>query len=154
MNVHLSHRIAPLLLLFASTSIGCATLPTGGGLFGGKVVEPYTGPTVAMSIQAEGGKPKLKTLPLEEGMTIQTALEKTNLTRRFRNMEIKVLRVTPQSNGQPVPLQVQYDPAKNSVDILHDMALHPGDKIIVVEDSSNPLNKTLARFTGAMGLRR
>ncbi len=157
MNVHLSRRFAPLaalVLLIATTSVGCATLPTDGGLFGGKDQQPYTGPTVAMAIQAAGRKPKVKTLPLEPGMTIQTALEKTNLTRRFQNMEIKVLRVTPQSNGQPVPLQVQYDPVKNAVDILHDMALHPDDKIIVTEDTSNPLDKTLARFTSAMGLRR
>lgn len=96
------------------------------------VMPPNGNVTIAVNSQYGGGE-KL-TLPLVPGMTVQQALEQADLPRRFkRGMQINVMRVTPYSNGRPVPLKAKYDTVKKRVDVLHDMVLHPGDHVVIAE---------------------
>ena len=100
-------------------------------------------PTVKVSIKSQFGRKTSEEMPLEYGMTLQDVLAATKVTRRFGDMKINVMRVTPQSKGQLVPLQARYDTSKNRVGILHDMTLHPGDHIMIVEVIKSPLEHVL-----------
>ena len=105
-------------------------------------------PSVKVSIKGQFSRKKTLTLPLKHGMTLQDVLTETKVTRRFRDMEINVMRVTPLSNGVAVPLQAEYDTAGNRVGVLHDMTLHPGDHVMIVEDTTSPLDQALGSFLG------
>ncbi len=166
MNAFAPHRLAGACLLaslLAMSSTGCAVF-NRGNLMDSKPLDPDQAaaltqdpadntnttvqPTVTVSIKPEFGRRKSLTLPLEYGMTLQNAVADTKVTRRFRDMEINVMRVTPQSRGQRVPLQAEYDTVKNRVGILHDMTLHPGDHIVIVETSTSPIDDVIGRLTG------
>jgi hypothetical protein len=116
--------------------------------------EAAAAPTVDITLKPKIGRPKQKTLPLTPGMSVQDALAQTSAIRKFTDMEIKVYRVTPLSKGVPVPLQAQYDPAKNRVPPLHDMALHAGDKILVVENDNSQIDLLIQKVTGNAAKRR
>lgn len=165
MNAYALDRLAASLfvaLLVAVSATGCAIVSRGNP--NSKPLDPADAaklthdpadasnttvqPTVTVSIKPEFGRRKSVTLPLEYGMTLQDVLQKTKVTRRFHNMEINVMRVTPQSNGQRVPLKAEYDTAHNRVGVLHDMALHPGDHIMIVETTTSSIEDALARLTG------
>jgi len=149
--------LASFLLFFSS---GCALLGRGNinsrPLKPGEIAELRATPaeaeasaaTVKVSIKSEFGRRKSEELPLEQGMTLQDVLVETGVTRRFRDMKINVMRITPQSKGQPVPLQAEYDPTRNCVGVLHDMTLYPGDHVMIVEDLSTPFDEMLGRLTG------
>ena len=107
-----------------------------------------------MSIRPEDRKPETVVIPLEPGMSVQTVLEDRRLTRRFKNMKINVMRITPESGGQRVPLKAEYDTVENRVGILHDFALYPGDHVVVEEDNTRPIDQFVARFGGVLGSRR
>lgn len=111
-------------------------------------------PTVQVVLKAEGGKTKKSVLPLTEDMSVQTVLEKTGAIRKFTDMEIKVYRVTPYSKGAVVPLQAEYDPSKNRVPILNDMALHAGDMVLVEENDVSQFQLMLKKLTGNAAQRR
>ena len=101
------------------------------------------GPMIKVSTKGQFSRRKTETLPLEPGMTLQDVLEETRVTRRFRHMEINVMRVTPHSNGMAVPLQAEYDSVKNRVGVLHDMALYPGDHVMIVEEVKSPFDELI-----------
>lgn len=108
-------------------------------------------PSVKVSIKGQFSRTKTVNLPMEHGMTLQNVLAETKVTRRFRDMEINVMRVTPQSQGVAVPLQAEYDAVNNRVGVLHDMTLYPGDHVMIVEVTKSPLEEALG---GVLGQRR
>ena len=107
-----------------------------------------------MSIRPETSRAKRISLPFEPGMTVQNAVDAAKLPRQFKKMKINVMRVTPQSNGQRVPLRAEYDAVARRVSILHDMTLHPGDHIMVEEDTSSQVSQLLGSLSGAFDRRR
>ena len=108
-------------------------------------------PSVKVSIKGQLTRTKTLDLPMEQGMTLQNVLTETKVTRRFRDMDINVMRVTPHSNGVAVPLQAEYDSVRNRVGVLHDMTLYPGDHVMIVEVTKSPLEEALG---GVLGPRR
>ena len=160
MNDSLLKSSAAVVFFLAAAAMlsGCTTLRHGNvnsRPMDAEEVAAVTGasnsahePSITVSTQNQYGKRKSVQLPLEQGMTLQDALVETKVTRKFRDMDINVVRVTPYSKGQRVPLKAEYDPAKNRVGILHDMALHPGDHVMIVESDKSPLDEALSRFTG------
>jgi hypothetical protein len=110
--------------------------------------------TVLVTLKPKNGRIKQKTIPYTEGMSVQTALEQSGAIRKFTDMDIKVYRVTPLSKGQAVPLQSDYDPSKNRVPVLNDLALHPGDKVLLEENNNSQLDIMIANITGNAAKRR
>jgi hypothetical protein len=143
----------PLCLLAAGCFSGCSTLmPRGSATPDVAAAAPQD--TVQVVLKSTRGKTKKSELQLTEGMSVQTALEKTGAIRKFTDMDIKVYRVTPLSKGAVVPLQAEYDPSKNRVPILNDMALHPGDMVLVEEKDVSQLELAIAALTGNAAKRR
>lgn len=171
MNAFTATRLAVLLSLAAFLStFGCASLQPGRGALSRLAVDhqteedagaeqpmhpsavPQAG--ISMTIRPEVGRTEQLKLPLTPGMTVQSALEQAELPGKFKDMEIKVYRVTPLSQGQAVPLQAEYDHLHDRVGILHDMVLHPGDHIAVVEQNPRYLHDLMTTLTGNAPKRR
>jgi protein involved in polysaccharide export with SLBB domain len=93
-----------------------------------------------MEIRPAGRKPEMRQLQLDNGATIQQALEKAGLVKRFRRMNIEVMRVT---GEQRAKLDAKYDHTKAQVNPLYDYALHPGDHLIVAQDTATTLDDML-----------
>ena len=153
--------VCGLSLLAAVSFSGCTSLLGLSGIHHTPVNPATTAQaevaeqaTVKVTLKSTSGKTKQSMLPLSAGMSVQSVVEKTGAARKFTDMEIKVYRVTPLSKGQPVPLQAEYDPAKNCVPILNDMALHPGDLVLIEENDNSQLDLMLAKLTGNAAKRR
>jgi len=93
-----------------------------------------------MEIRASGEKPKLEQMTLESGSTVQQTLEKAKLVKKFRRMDISIVRVI---NDQRAKMDVKYDHKNAHVDPLYDYALHPNDHLIVQEVNRTALDDML-----------
>lgn len=123
---------------------GCAMIDTGGDgslpvSRDGQIV-PSAGPAISMEIRESGKKPEIKQFPLDDGSTVQQLLEKAKLVRKFRRMDIEVLRTT---GDQRAKMTVKYDHTQAQVKPEYDYALHPGDHVIVQEITKTTLDDML-----------
>ena len=141
---------------FASLAVlllsGCTVMDAGGEkslpLAGGEAIPAPNSPaSVTMEIRPVGKKPELRQVQLDSGATVQQVLEKAKLVKRFRRMNIDVLRVT---GEQRAKLDVKYDHTKAHVDPLYDYAVHPGDHLIVAEDPSTALDDMFKSLTNPL----
>ena len=166
MKISCSRRLASAIVfpaLLVVSSVGCTVFRPAPNV-NSQPLDPETAaklsmstgegqtqeePQITVAIKPEFGRRKNVTLPLEEGMALQDVLQRTRVTRRFRDMKLTVMRVTPQSNGVRVPLQAEYDSAKNRVGILHDMTLYPGDHIVIIEENRTRDDEALGSLFGA-----
>lgn len=128
---------------------GCATfhltkseaVPTGE-----KVAEQYPPvPMVAVECHGSNGKVKVEEVPLEEGMTVGDALEKTKANKRFRRAYIDVQRT---HNGHTLKMPIDFSNGNNRVSHSTDYALHPRDRILVTEDSSTIVDDLMQKLLG------
>jgi hypothetical protein len=112
---------------------GCAMIDTGDKslpLPGSTDVAAAPGPAITMEIRAAGKKPEIKPFQLDNGSTVQQMLEKSKLVKRFRRMDIEILRVAGQQRAK---LAVKYDHTEAQVRPEYDYALYPDDHVIVQE---------------------
>ena len=124
---------------------GCAVMNTGGAQSlpvpeAAAMAAPGSTASITMEIRPAGKKPEMTQLQLDNGTTVQQALEKAKLVQRFRRMNVEVMRVAGQQRAK---LDVKYDHTKAHVDPLYDYALHPGDHLIVAQDTSTALDDML-----------
>jgi hypothetical protein len=72
-------------------------------------------------------------------------LEQTRLVKRFRRMDIHVLRP---AGDQRAKLDVRYKHSDGQVDPLYDYALHAGDHLVVMENTTTVLDDMLNSVAG------
>jgi hypothetical protein len=155
-------RLSCLLLasvsLLSLASLGCATISGNTGLDlaqmpgEAKVADPARCFVVFEPIS---GRPEVVEVPLVEGATVQTALDDAKADRRFRRMNIHVLRRAAGPGRGPAQLQkmnVEYNTRRDAVVVEYDYALYPNDRIIVKEDPSTIVDDMLKGVAGRMGL--
>lgn len=128
---------------------GCATfhltkadaVPTGE-----KVAQQYPPvPMVAVECHSSNGKVKVEELPLEEGMTVGDALEKTKANKRFRRAVVDIQRT---HNGNTHKMPIDFNNGNNRVAHSTDYALHPRDRVLVTEDSSTIVDDLMQKVLG------
>ena len=124
---------------------GCAAVNTGGAQSlpvpeAAATAAPGSTASITMEIRPAGKKPEMTQLQLDNGTTVQQALEKARLIQRFRRMNVEIMRV---AGDQRAKLDVKYDHTKAQVNQLYDYALHPGDHLIVAQDTSTALDDML-----------
>lgn len=114
-------------------------------------VQPTTVPvaTYTLEVREEGKKPEIKKLPLSEPTTVQATLVQNGLTKRFRRMNLDMGRV---AKGERHKLEMKYDHAKKMVNPLYDYAIHPGDHLVVIEDTSTVLDDMIESVSKPLGL--
>ncbi len=107
-------------------------------------------PKYYVEFHPDGGKPMRMEGTLDETMYVQGALEKTRAMKRFGKVNVFVVR-TNQDSDRKHRMDVTYDSAKRRVTPETDYALHPGDRIVVVEDSSSLVDKLMGPALGPLG---
>jgi hypothetical protein len=141
---------------------GCSVIDTAGDkslpLPAGTELAQTPATTITMEIRASGEKPKITELRLDGDTTVQQALEKAKLVKKFRRMDIQVMRV---AGDQRAKLDVKYDHTAAHVKPLYDYSLYPGDHLIVEEVTKTALDDMLEsvadplrRATGSRSERR
>ena len=127
-------------LLMAS---GCASInPLGGKKV--PVTENSAG-QYQVAMESGIGTTKTFTGKIEGDLLVSDALEKSGATRKYRAMDIEVLRIVKSENGVPHPLrmQVAYGGPRKGVLPQQDYALHDGDRILVKKGSGGGISQML-----------
>jgi hypothetical protein len=94
-------------------------------------------------------------MPLSEGATVQTALDFSKATRKFRRMDIYVLRTPPSAGNVPAQaqkMQVEFNRKRHRVDPEYDYALYPNDRIVVQEDPTTFFDEAIEAVAGRLGV--
>jgi len=107
-----------------------------------------TTPSISMELRPSGKKPQISQLPLAGGMRVQQALEQTGAVKKFRRMDVRLMR---NAGNERQKLEVKYDHEEGGVNPLYDYALHPGDHLVVIEDTATILDDMLQSITGPVG---
>jgi hypothetical protein len=137
------------LMLTASLCVclsGCSTLSP----LTGKAVpadSQTSVPTETFTVEMRGlmQQPKIYEGMLDGPITVQTVLEEFGAIKKFRNMEITILRVVKES-GRGLKMPIKYNPRDRAVTPEQDYAILPNDRI-VIEPSSN---STLAKMVNSL----
>jgi hypothetical protein len=153
-----SSRCRLVLTLFAAVACGpgCAILTPGstdvaqlpdlGADAAGQMAQQPEG-MITLEIRPAAGQPEAHQLPLTESMRIQTALEQAELPKRFKRMELYVMRPAGQQRHK---LESKYMHKKGGVNPLYDYSLRPGDHLVVVEDTRNMFDDILESIGGPL----
>ncbi len=134
---------------------GCTTLGISGSdtmdLVGESpetLSQPQKTPSISVELRPSGKKPEISQIPLTRGMLIQQALEQAGAVKRFRRMDVRLMRA---ARDQRQKLEVKYDHEKGGVNPLYDYALHPGDHVVAIEDTATILDDMLQSISGPVG---
>jgi len=152
------NSLAALVFCLAISAAGCSAIDSGdSGVMElpGKasVMDAQTPQPVGSSITVEmrqaGKEPEMRQMPLMGVLHVQEALEEVGAVKRFRRMDVRVMRL---ARDQRQKLEVRYDHRRRSVEPLYDYALHPGDHLVVMEDTTTAMDDMLQSVTGSIGL--
>lgn len=137
---------------------GCSTVgPSDAGVLElpGQAAESLAdsrqpaGGLITTEIRRARKQPEIAKMPLRGVIRVQQALDQIGATKRFRRMDIQVMRPV---GGARQKLEVKYDHKSRSVDPVYDYALHPGDHLVVTEDTTTAFDDMLQSLTGSVGL--
>lgn len=80
-------------------------------------------------------------------ITVQTAIEKSGATTKYRGMDIVLMRAV-EGKYQPLKMPVEYIYRDQTVRSSQDYALHNGDRILIKPQSNSMLDKVVDSVTG------
>ena len=143
--------LAPFVAVAAILSGGC-NLTTGTAdrqLLGESEVAPVSVSTYTVEIRKRTGKSKIAELSVEEAAWINDAAVQSGATRRFRHLKGIVVRTT--DRGEQLRMKAEWNRAHKAFSIETDFALHPGDHVIFIEDTSTPFDDMFEAIFGSMG---
>ncbi|MGY8768370.1 MAG: hypothetical protein ACKVH8_08085 [Pirellulales bacterium] len=86
------------------------------------------------------GATEFKKVPLRGPMTVQQIIDHTGASARFKRIDVAVSRLPEYPGAAPQKLVSTYDHAKKQVPMSHDYSLRPGDRIVLVENTSGVLD--------------
>lgn len=95
---------------------------------------------ITMEVREDGKKPQIGQTPISGSPRIQEILEQTGLVKKFNRMDLVVMRAI---GDERQKLKSEYDHEEGWVNPLYDYQLHPGDHLIVTEDTSNMFDDML-----------
>ena len=147
--------VLPLATLVTGSLLaGCATLvesgkpllPTIGAAqdAAGSPATPRAGFITVEMRPEKSLKPDIKQVPLQDPMFVQQALQAAGAAKRFRNMDIQVVRMV---GDNPQRMDAKFKRGTHTVDPAYDYALQTGDHLIVTETRSTAL-EDMARTLG------
>lgn len=120
-----------LLALTVAGQSGCSMVAMGK-----KTEMPLAGNKVESSgsfvieVTTPFAKPTIHKETLTKNQTVQSALESAGLLKRFRNMQVTVYRVVPES-GHLLKMGCEFQPGKRMIKFEQDYGILPGDRIVI-----------------------
>jgi hypothetical protein len=145
--------IFPAFALVLAT--GCSVLDGGKGSLGGKDLAASPTPargsySLAYYSANKEAKVGQEPRPLGEGATVQQALLQARPWEVFTRFDVAVVR-TPRPGGRALPpMKVKWDGRAREVDAATNYALHPGDRIEIVENDATTVELTLRELLGPL----
>ncbi len=103
--------------------------------------------SITMEVRPSNRRSEVRQIALTESMHIQEALEQAELTRRFKRMDLHVMRV---AGDQRHKLDSKYSHKNGIVNPLYDYSLRPGDHLVVIEDPRNMFDDMLESVGGPL----
>jgi hypothetical protein len=107
-------------------------------------------PGFTVEFHASDARPQRLKLPLQEVTYIQGALEQSGALQRFARMKIHLYRRLPNRIGEH-KLDIAFDRGKRRVEPSFDYAIRPGDRLVIIEDTSTALDDMLESVAGPLG---
>jgi hypothetical protein len=119
-----------------------------------ELAQAPTAPTYTIEVRARGRKPKETQVVVQGNETVQSSIELVKANKLFRGLDVAVVRQSNQSHQEEI-LKVPYDRRKKKVDMMHDYAVLPGDRVMIVEDNTSFIDEMLddlpAPLAGMLG---
>lgn len=137
-----SYRIQIALSFFCIAALtlmsaGCSAVPLVSTAGTVKDVAAADAEQYQVKMETFGGS-KIYKGTIDGPNTVQTAIERSGATKKFRNMEIELFRKV-EGAYQPLKMVAIYDARKKMVRPETDYGLRAGDSILVKTKSENPL---------------
>lgn len=155
----LSHSMVLLGLVFVA-STGCSMLGKGpDSKLGAELTKPALGAITpgqqpakyTVIFQPDKGSPQGAERSLTESITLQQALEQAGAFKKFRRIEVELVRSLPNGGIHRIPCE--YDRKTKRMNPEFDYALLPGDKLLVKEDTSTIIDDMIETAGGTLGKR-
>lgn len=158
------HLFALAILVSAAiTSTGCvkSLFPAAAGKqanpfqnagAAGRMMQPPAigGPSCTVAIYSKGARPKEVKLPVTGQMFVQEALNKSGVSKRFNRMKVVLIRPRPYGKGRH-KMDIKFRSGKKRVSLNSDYAIHPGDRLVVIEDNSTAFDDMIDKVTEPLG---
>lgn len=103
-----------------------------------------------VEIHPHDGKPTMTELPLTDQLHVQEALEKAGAAKKFRRMHVRMIRPLP--SGGWHKMELEFDRANRRIPPEYDYLILPGDRLMVIEDTSNTFTDLLDNTLKPLGL--
>jgi hypothetical protein len=103
-----------------------------------------------VELRADSGKTAVVEQPISGELTVQQALEQSKALKRFKRMDIELYRPLPSGGWHKMTLE--FDRGSRTVPPEYDYAVLPGDRIVLIEDTSTFLDDILKQTTEPLGL--
>ena len=103
-----------------------------------------------VEIRPENGKPQAVEKTLTDQTYVQTALEQTGAAKKFQRATIEVFRPLPSGGWHKMNLELDKDTHK--VPPEYDYAVLPGDRIVVIEDTTTIMDDVMERALRPLGI--
>ena len=138
------------VLVVLSTSTGCSSLPSAlspGGLFNEPVSAPVSTaqPQYLVDMTSNFSQKQYRG-NIGSGATVQTAIEESGALKKFRSMDVTVVRKI-EGVFQPLKMTCLYNANKRMITPETDYALKHGDRILITPQSQNQLLQALGTLT-------
>ena len=137
-----------LVLLLTVGSIGCSSLPSSLSAGDSALSETAVAggqPQYLVDMQMSYGAAKKYRGTIDGNSTVQTALLASGATKKFRKMNVSVMRKV-EGDYLPLKMSSQYDTSTRSVSPETDYALQHGDRIVVSPVSENSVLQLLGKI--------
>jgi len=127
---------------------GCATAPLAEADVAQMTPDGANSPMFTVEIKPESGSVQQFDRPLTGEVWLQDVVTQSGAPKRFRRMNIEVQRRS--ANGQWAKMKAEVDRRTKKITIETDYAIHPGDRIVIVQDTSTAIDDVLGPFLGAL----
>jgi hypothetical protein len=107
---------------------------------------------VDVIFQPEKGQPQRMERSLTEPTTVQQMLVQSGGLKKYRRVEVEVIRQRPTGGGH-FTIPCEYDRETKQIDPANDYALMPGDRVVIKEDTSTLIDDLMRSAGGNLGKR-
>lgn len=144
--------MAAMILIGAALSSGCSTLPSSlssNGVFSESAQTPVASGSQAQYLvdmqMSYGGSKKYKG-NIGQGATVQTAIEASGAIKKFRKMDVAVMRKV-EGDYKPLKMSSDYNSTKKMIRPETDYALQHGDRVVITPKSESQLLKMMGTLS-------
>jgi hypothetical protein len=105
--------------------------------------------TCTVELRTRTRRPQTLEVPLSDQTRVQDVLDASRATSKFRNLDVFILRPTPQASEPMLKLGCRFDHKARRIVLETDYAVLPGDRVVVREDTSVGVEKLVGMLLGS-----